>query len=85
MSEFGIDLIRDTCNLQPAIDTDQVTLCLACKDTPLQIGDDKANHRAGGHDQLHTIVDLGVDRSLTEIDQLRRTSCKLTTLTDIAI
>jgi len=43
VSEFGIDLIRDACNLQPAIDTDQVPLCLACKDTPLQIGDDTAN------------------------------------------
>jgi hypothetical protein len=57
-----------SCNLQPAIDTDQVPLCLACKDTPLQIGDDTANHRAGRHDQLHTIVDLGVDRSHTETD-----------------
>jgi hypothetical protein len=60
MSEFGIDLIRDACNLQPAIDTDQVPLCLACKDTPLQIGDDTVNHRVGRHDRLHTIVDLGV-------------------------
>jgi hypothetical protein len=38
VSEFGIDRIRDACNLQPAIDTDQVPLCVACKDTPLQIG-----------------------------------------------
>jgi hypothetical protein len=43
------------------------------------------NHRAGTHDQLHTIVDPGVADSLRPIDQLRRTSCKLTTLTDIAI
>ena len=44
----------------------------ACGDTPRQIGDDTVNRRAGGHDQLHTVVDLGVDRSLKEINQLRR-------------
>ena len=59
-SDFGSDLISDAYSHQPAIDTDQVPLCLACKDTPLQIGDDTVNHRVGRHDRLHTIVDLGV-------------------------
>jgi hypothetical protein len=31
LSEFGIDLIRDVCNLQPAIDTDQVPLASRAK------------------------------------------------------
>ena len=34
--------------------------------------DDTVNHRAGRHDRLHTIVDLGVDQSHAEIDQLRK-------------
>jgi hypothetical protein len=46
-----------SCNLQPAIDTDQVPLCLACKDTPLQIGDDTSiTERAGMINSTHVKV-----------------------------
>ena len=84
VSEFGIDLIRDAYNLQPAIDTDRVPLCLACKDTPLQIGDDTAITKRTGMINLLRNIEVWTDL-LQPIDQLRRTSCKLTTLPDIAI
>jgi len=54
-SDFGSDLISDAYSHQPAIDTDQASPWLACKDTPLQIGDDTVNRRAGRHDQLHIL------------------------------
>jgi len=34
----------DACNYQLAIDIDRKLIWLACKDTPLQIGDDTANY-----------------------------------------
>src|SRR5271156_6350018 len=60
---------------------DRAPLRLACKDTPLQIGDEAAKHQENGHDQVGTAhrwwIEVWTD-FLRPIDQLRRTSCKLT-------
>jgi hypothetical protein len=87
---WSFDSVGDLASIPPmsALETRAtlpLLLSLNAGDTRLQNRGDAVNHRAGRHDQLHTIVDLGVDRSIAEIDQLRRTSCKLTTLPDIAI
>jgi len=43
-----IDFIPEVCNYPLAVDIDQARLWLACKGTPIQIGDDTSITERGG-------------------------------------